>query len=55
MANSKLSKKDIEKVMPPKDREDAIKQTEKYVTEFENSKREFEELIKKLSRVYDEV
>ena len=52
MAN-KLTKRDIDKIIPPMDKEDAIEQTERYATEFENCKIQFEETMKKLRELYD--
>ena len=54
MTSVKLTKKDIERVLPPMDKERAIEQTEKYVSEYEKSKKELEEILKKLKELYNE-
>lgn len=54
MAKIKLTKKDIERVIPPMDKEQAIAQTEKYVLEYEKSKKELEEMLEKLKSMYSE-
>lgn len=50
----KLTKKDIERVIPPMDKEGAIEQTEKYVSEYEKSKKELEDILEKLKELYNE-
>lgn len=54
MAKIKLTKKDIERVLPPMEKEQAIKQTEKYVAEYEKSKKELEEMLEKLKSMYNQ-
>ena len=54
MAKVKLTKNDIERIRPPMDKEDAIEQTEKYVTEYEKSKKELDEILEKLKELYME-
>ena len=54
MAKVKLTKKDIERVIPPMYKEGAIEQTEKYVSEYEKSKKELEEILEKLKELYNE-
>lgn len=45
---NKLTKNDIEKILPSLGKEEAIEQTERYREEYENSKKEFEEFMKKI-------
>ena len=54
MAKIKLTKKDIERVLPTMDKEQAIKKTEKYVAEYEKSKKELEEMLGKLKSMYNQ-
>ena len=50
----KLTKNDIEKILPPLGKDEAIKQTERYEEEYENSKKEFEEFMKKIRETLEE-
>lgn len=54
MAKVKVTKKDIDRIIPPMDKEGAIEQTEKYVTEYEKSKKQLDEIIEKLRELYNE-
>lgn len=51
MAKNKLSRKDIEKVFPPKDKNEAIEQSERYEKEYEISKKELDEFLRKLEEL----
>lgn len=51
----KLTKNDIDKIIPPKQKGDAIEQTKRYEKEYEISKKEIEEIIEKLARLYGEM
>lgn len=53
MMASKLTKNDIERVLPILDKQEAIEQTERFVAEYENSKKEFEEIIEKIDQMID--
>lgn len=53
MAN-KLTKNDIERVLPTLEKDKAIEQTERYMAEYENSKKEFEELMRRMREILNE-
>lgn len=46
----KLTKNDIDKIIPQMERKDAIKQIELFNKEFEKSKEDYKELIKKIDQ-----
>ena len=48
---TKLTKNDIESVLPPLEKKEAIEQTERFREEYENSKKQFEELLEKMSQM----
>ncbi len=50
----KLTKNEIEKIIPPKQKDDAIEQTKRYEEEYKISKKELEELLEKLSKLYEQ-
>lgn len=50
---SKLTKNDIDKVMPPKHKEGAIEQSERYEKEYEISKKELDDILKKMEKMMD--
>ena len=47
----KLTKNDIDKIIPQLEKEEAIEQDKKFKKEFEESQRQFEELIQKMSEI----
>lgn len=51
----KLTKNDIDKIIPPKPKNDAIKQTKRYEEEYEISKKEIEEIMERLSKLYEKI
>ena len=51
---TKLTKNDIESVLPPLEKKEAIEQTERFREEYENSKKQFEELLEKMSQMIKE-
>lgn len=55
MEKIKLTKRDIDKVIPPLGKNEAIKQSERYEKEYEESKRQLEELLKELEVLKDEL
>ncbi len=48
MEKKRLTKREIEKVLPPLERDDAIKQSVRYEREYEESKKQLEDILKKL-------
>lgn len=48
---TKLTKNDIESVLPPLEKKEAIEQTERFREEYEKSKKQFEELLEKMSQM----
>lgn len=50
----KLTKSDIEKVIPPKDKNEAIEQSERYEKEYEISKKELEDILENLGQLMEE-
>lgn len=54
MGKTKLTRKDIERAIPPTDRKGAIKQAERYAAEYKRSEKEFDEMMKKLKELYKE-
>lgn len=51
----KLTKSDIEKVIPPKDKSEAIEQSERYEKEYEVSKKELEAILESLEQLLEEL
>ena len=54
MRKTKLTRKDIERAIPPMDKESAIEQAEKYAAEYKRSEKEFDEMMGKLKELYKE-
>ena len=54
MKKTKLTRKDIERTIPPMDKESAIEQAEKYAAEYKRSEKEFDEMMEKLKELYKE-
>lgn len=51
MQRNKLTKKDIDRVLPPKEKEEAIEQSERYEKEYETSKRKLDEILQQLEEM----
>ena len=51
----KLTRNDIEKVLPPQEREEAIKQSERYEKEYEISKKRLDELLSELEKLMKDI
>ena len=51
MEKIKLTKKDIEKVIPPKGKDEAIEQSERYEREYEASKKKLDDILKRLDEI----
>lgn len=51
MAKTKLTKKDIDKAIPPRKKDEAIKQSERYEKEYNLSKKELEEILEKFEEL----
>ena len=47
----KLTKNDIDKIIPQLEKEAAIEQDKKFKKEFEESQKQFEEIIQKMSEI----
>ena len=54
MRKTKLTRKDIERAIPPMDKESAIEQAEKYAAEYKRSEKESDEMMGKLKELYKE-
>lgn len=48
---TKLTKNDIDKIIPKLEKEEAIEQDKKFKKEFEESQKQFEEFMKKMSEM----
>lgn len=48
---SKVSKSDVDRIIPPKKKREAIEQSERYEKEYEDSKRELDEILKRLEEI----
>ncbi len=48
---NKLTKNDIDKIIPPKEKREAIEQSVRYEQEYEMSKRELEEIMGNLKQL----
>jgi hypothetical protein len=47
----KLTKKDIDRAFPPREKEDAIEQSARYEQEYESSRKELDEMLKKMDEL----
>lgn len=54
MRKTKLTRKDIERAIPPMDKESTIEQAERYAAEYKKSEKEFDEMMEKLKELYKE-
>lgn len=52
---TKLTKNDIDKVFPPKQRSEAIEQSERYEQEYEVSKKRLDDILEKLDEMLKEL
>lgn len=55
MAKIKLTKNDFEKVLPPKEKQEAIEQSERYEKEYEKSKKQLDAILEQLERLMKEL
>lgn len=55
MAKIKLTRNDIEKAIPPLEKNEAIKQSERYEEEYHMSKKELDEIIERLKKLMNEL
>ena len=55
MAKIKLIKNDFEKVLPPKEKQEAIEQSERYEKEYEKSKKQLDEILEQLEILMKEL
>lgn len=55
MARNKLTKSDIDKALPPKEKREAIEQSERYVREYELSRKELDEMLSRLEKVMEKL
>lgn len=55
MEKIKLTQKDIEKVIPPKDKKEAMQETERFEREFEKNRKELEEMFEELQKMIEEL
>lgn len=52
---SKLTKSDMDRIIPPKKKAEAIEQSERYEREYELSKKELDDMIKKLDELLEKL
>lgn len=52
---SKLTKSDMDRIIPPKKKDEAIEQSERYEREYELSKKELDDMIKKLDELLEKL
>lgn len=51
----KLTKNDIEQVIPPKKKNEAIEQTERYEKEYEISKKELDRILEQMDALFEQL
>lgn len=51
----KLTKKDIDRAFPPREKEDAIEQSARYEKEYEVSRKELEEMLEKMENLLKKI
>ena len=52
---SKLTKRDMDRIIPPKKKDEAIEQSERYEREYELGKEELDDMIKKLDELLEKL
>lgn len=55
MGKTKLTKKDIDRIIPPKDKKDAIKESERFEQEYEKNKKDLEKILEALNKMAEEL
>lgn len=50
-----ITKDDLEKIIPPKDKKEAIAQSEKYSEEFEKSREQVNQILDELQKMFAEL
>ncbi len=53
MAKNKLTRSDIDKAIPPREKDEAIRQSERYEMEYNISKKELDEILEKLEQLME--
>lgn len=54
MEKIKLTKKDIDRIIPPKNKKDAIEESERFEQEYEKNKKDLEEILEALKKLAEE-
>lgn len=53
--NKRISKNELDKIIPPKDKEEAIAQSEKYIIEFEKNRERINQIYEELQKMFEDL